>query len=221
MISTSIRLSAKMGAALRRRRGLAGGALLGRRRLRLQAQDQPGTASSRSMSIRAMPGARTTPLGLDPFRVSDGVLSIVASRTPPELRSVLFNNEYISGILTTQGSFAQKYGYFEIRAKIPVGAGGMAGVLDARRRRRLAAGDRRDGRPRPAAGRHRDDHALADSGDRQKIATCGFDFLVPDAVDRVPRLRRAVAARPHHLFHRPQAGLRHQGARSASTIRCT
>jgi beta-glucanase (GH16 family) len=68
-------------------------------------------------------GRTTTPLGLDPFKIRDGVLSIVASRTPPALKSVLFNNEYISGILTTQGSFAQKYGYFEIRSKIPVGTG--------------------------------------------------------------------------------------------------
>ena len=36
---------------------------------------------------------------------------------------MLFNNEYISGILTTQSRFSQKYGYFEIRAKIPVGIG--------------------------------------------------------------------------------------------------
>lgn len=63
-------------------------------------------------------GRAATPLGLDPFRVKDGVLSIIASRTPPELKSVLFNNEYISGILTTQGTFAQKHGYFEIRAKV-------------------------------------------------------------------------------------------------------
>jgi len=68
-------------------------------------------------------GRETTPLGLDPFKIRNGVLSIVASRTPPELKSVLFNNEYISGILTTQGSFSQKYGYFEIRSKIPVGVG--------------------------------------------------------------------------------------------------
>ena len=66
-------------------------------------------------------GRGTTPLGLDPFRVEHGVLSIMARRTPQDLREVLFDNEYISGILTTQGSFAQKYGYFEIRAKIPVG----------------------------------------------------------------------------------------------------
>jgi beta-glucanase (GH16 family) len=68
-------------------------------------------------------GRGTTPLGLDPFKVRDGVLSIVASRTPPALKEVLFNNEYVSGILTTQGSFSQKYGYFEIRSKIPVGTG--------------------------------------------------------------------------------------------------
>ena len=68
-------------------------------------------------------GRATTPLGLDPFKVRDGILSIVASRTPPALKSVLFNNEYVSGILTTQSWFSQKYGYFEIRSKIPVGTG--------------------------------------------------------------------------------------------------
>jgi beta-glucanase (GH16 family) len=68
-------------------------------------------------------GRGSTPLGLDPFKVKDGVLSIVATRTPPEFKPVLFDNEYISGILTTQNSFAQKYGYFEIRAKVPVGNG--------------------------------------------------------------------------------------------------
>lgn len=68
-------------------------------------------------------GRATTPLKLDPFSVRDGLLSIAATRTPPALKEVLFNNEYVSGILTTQGSFAQKFGYFEIRAKMPVGQG--------------------------------------------------------------------------------------------------
>src|SRR5262245_2171419 len=39
-------------------------------------------------------GRETKPLGLDPFKVSDGILSITASRTPPPLKAVLFNNEY-------------------------------------------------------------------------------------------------------------------------------
>ena len=68
-------------------------------------------------------GRSTTPLRLNPFSVRDGILSIVASRTPPTLKPVLFNNEYTSGILTTQSKFSQKYGYFEIRSKIPIGIG--------------------------------------------------------------------------------------------------
>jgi beta-glucanase (GH16 family) len=68
-------------------------------------------------------GRSTTPLGLNPFSVRDGILSIVASRTPPALKPVLFGNEYTSGILTTQSKFSQKYGYFEIRSKIPIGIG--------------------------------------------------------------------------------------------------
>jgi hypothetical protein len=68
-------------------------------------------------------GRATTALGLDPFKIQDGILSIIASRTPPALKSLLFDNEYVSGILTTQSSFSQKYGYFEIRSKVPVGTG--------------------------------------------------------------------------------------------------
>jgi hypothetical protein len=54
-------------------------------------------------------GRAPAPLGLDPFKIRDGVLSIVANRIPPTLKPVLFNNEYTSGILTTQSKFAQKY----------------------------------------------------------------------------------------------------------------
>jgi Glycosyl hydrolases family 16 len=68
-------------------------------------------------------GQGSVPLGLDPFRVGDGILSIVASRTPAELKPLLFNAEYVSGMLTTERSFSQRYGYFEIRAKIPLGVG--------------------------------------------------------------------------------------------------
>jgi beta-glucanase (GH16 family) len=125
-------------------------------------------------------GRETTPLGLDPFKVKDGVLSIVASRTPPALKTVLFDNEYISGILTTQGRFAQKYGYFEIRAKVPVGVGvwpafwmladdgGWPPEIDVLEGRGQRPGDMvmTTHWRIPATGR---------------IEHCGFDFTVPGA----------------------------------------
>jgi beta-glucanase (GH16 family) len=125
-------------------------------------------------------GRAETPLGLDPFKVRDGVLSIVASRTPPALKSVLFNNEYVSGILTTQSSFSQKYGYFEIRAKIPIGTGvwpafwmlandgGWPPELDVMEGRGQRPGDlvMTTHWRIPATG---------------SIQSCGFDFLRPDA----------------------------------------
>ena len=126
-------------------------------------------------------GRGSTPLGLDPFKVKDGVLSIIAMRTPPELREVLFNNEYTSGILTTQGSFAQKYGYFEIRAKIPVGTGVWPAFW-------MLADD--GGWPPEidvleGRGQRPGDVVMTTHWrifETQKIHTCGFDFTVPDAV---------------------------------------
>jgi beta-glucanase (GH16 family) len=125
-------------------------------------------------------GRATTPLGLDPFKVRDGVLSIVASRTPRELKPLLFNNEYTSGILTTQGWFSQKFGYFEIRAKIPVGRGvwpafwlladdgGWPPELDVMEGRGQEIGDM-----------VMTTHWRIPS--TQIVQSCGFDFLVPDA----------------------------------------
>jgi beta-glucanase (GH16 family) len=125
-------------------------------------------------------GRATTPLGLDPFKVHDGILSIVASRTPPELRAVLFNNEYISGILTTQGSFSQKHGYFEIRAKIPIGIGVWPAFW-------MLADD--GGWPpeidvMEGRGQQRGDLAMTTHWRIPAtgfVQSCGFDFLVPDA----------------------------------------
>ncbi len=125
-------------------------------------------------------GRATTPLGLDPFKVRNGILSIVASRTPPALKPVLFNNEYVSGILTTQSVFSQKYGYFEIRSKIPVGTGvwpafwlladdgGWPPELDVMEGRGQRPGDL-------VMTTH---WRIRASG---WVESCGFDFSVPDA----------------------------------------
>jgi len=124
-------------------------------------------------------GLGTIPLGLDPFHVEGGILSITAMRTPPELKPLLFNSEYISGILTTQKSFSQKYGYFEIRSKIPVGTGVWPAFW-------LLANDGgwppeidvMEGRGQRPGDLVMTTHWRIPSG---KIESCGFDFLLADA----------------------------------------
>jgi beta-glucanase (GH16 family) len=66
-------------------------------------------------------GKGRIPLGLNPFKISNGVLSIIGDRTPPSMRETLYGYQFTSGVLTTRASFAQTYGYFEMRAKIPAG----------------------------------------------------------------------------------------------------
>jgi beta-glucanase (GH16 family) len=64
-------------------------------------------------------GTGTTALGLNPFSLSNGVLTITPALTPSALKASLWNLDYTSGLLTTKGSFAQQYGYFEMRADLP------------------------------------------------------------------------------------------------------
>lgn len=53
----------------------------------------------------------------DAFDLANGVLKIRADARPADGRP------YSSGILTTQSTFSQQYGYFEMRAKVPKGQG--------------------------------------------------------------------------------------------------
>ncbi|MGE5540656.1 MAG: family 16 glycosylhydrolase [Gemmatimonas sp.] len=57
-------------------------------------------------------------VGADPFRVEDGHLVITAS--PGDNAG---GNWYNSGLVTTEGTFSQTYGYFEIGAQLPEGQG--------------------------------------------------------------------------------------------------
>jgi beta-glucanase (GH16 family) len=68
------------------------------------------------------PGA---PLGLNPFTIDDGGLTIAAWEADARLRAKLGATDarYLSGMLMTAGSFRQTYGYFEINAKMPAGKG--------------------------------------------------------------------------------------------------
>lgn len=62
-------------------------------------------------------------LGLNPFHLANGVLEIRAEPAPPQAQGALGGYRYVSGVITTQPSFAQTYGYFEMRAKLPRGKG--------------------------------------------------------------------------------------------------
>lgn len=68
-------------------------------------------------------GSSDAAAALNPFVVHDGVLEITARPTPPGLSHALGGFRYTSGLITTQPSFAQTYGYFEMRAKLPRGKG--------------------------------------------------------------------------------------------------
>ena len=60
-------------------------------------------------------------VGVNPFSLQNGVLDITA--TPAAPGSNALNLPYNSGVITTQNSFNQLYGYFEIDAKMPAGQG--------------------------------------------------------------------------------------------------
>ena len=63
------------------------------------------------------------PLGLNPFQIHNGNLAIIADRASSALAAKIDRFQYTSGLITTQPSFSQTYGYFEIRAKLPRGKG--------------------------------------------------------------------------------------------------
>ena len=66
----------------------------------------------------------TTLSSVSPFSINNGVLAIQAAPADPFItKEVGPWAKYTSGLLTTQYSFSQTYGYFEIRAKLPAGKG--------------------------------------------------------------------------------------------------
>ncbi len=60
---------------------------------------------------------------VNPFSVSDGVLTISATETPQDLLQSTQGQPFISGVLTSRNWFEQQYGRFEVRAQVPKGQG--------------------------------------------------------------------------------------------------
>ena len=61
--------------------------------------------------------------GASPYRHGGGNLIIQATRTPGDLRSKSREQAYLSGAMTTHNKFSMKYGYVEMRARLPRGKG--------------------------------------------------------------------------------------------------
>ena len=61
--------------------------------------------------------------GVGPFSIDESVLEITAQPTPLNAGADIENYPYVSGLITTQPSFSQTYGYFEMRAELPKGKG--------------------------------------------------------------------------------------------------
>ena len=89
-----------------------------------------GTLGSRTLNGEAeiymdadYAGTGKAALGINPFGIDKGILSITAAPTPEAAKPHLGNAAYTSGLLTTKFTFAQEYGYFEMSAKLPTGQG--------------------------------------------------------------------------------------------------
>lgn len=60
---------------------------------------------------------------VDPFRQSDGQLAIVAAKNAHPEDPKTGGRPYTAGMITTEPSFSQQYGYFEIKTQLAAGAG--------------------------------------------------------------------------------------------------
>ena len=68
-------------------------------------------------------GTGTTLVGVNPFSLNNGVLTITANPASAAVSAKIGGYQYTSGQINTRFHFTQQYGYFEVRAKLPAGNG--------------------------------------------------------------------------------------------------
>lgn len=66
-------------------------------------------------------GTARTALGINPFSVHDGLLTITATRIPSDQRPQTYGFEVASGLISSRPSFVQRFGYFESQIRVPAG----------------------------------------------------------------------------------------------------
>lgn len=89
-------------------------------------RSNPGTHTAAFDIDATYRGRDGTLVGVDPFGVHGGVLSISPSRLAPAAAAEV-RYPYATGVITTRYSFAQQYGYFETRMR----ASGARGIVSA------------------------------------------------------------------------------------------
>jgi Ca2+-binding RTX toxin-like protein len=71
-------------------------------------------------SFSGLPGTQASaPLGLNPFSIQDGHLIITAQPLPSSDAAYVGSHQFSSGMISTQNSFTQTYGYFQMTATLP------------------------------------------------------------------------------------------------------
>jgi len=68
-------------------------------------------------------GTGNRALRLNPFALEGGVLQITGRQAPRSALPQLGGYQYVSGLLSSERAFEQKYGYFEARLRLPGGQG--------------------------------------------------------------------------------------------------
>lgn len=91
--------------------------------LMVDPEFRPNAAGTSGANADAPSNAATPRLGINPFSFASGALNISAIRTPEAARAAGITLPYLSGMLSTEETFCQTYGYFEMRARLPAGAG--------------------------------------------------------------------------------------------------
>jgi Ca2+-binding RTX toxin-like protein len=70
-------------------------------------------------SFSGLPGTQApAPLGLNPFSIQNGHLVITAQPLPASDAAYVGGHQFSSGMISTQNSFAQTYGYFQMTATL-------------------------------------------------------------------------------------------------------